>query len=54
MKRLNETFLETLKSLGISTGRDDGFTIHSLRHFMRTFAVNAGIPEARRRSLARS
>ncbi|MBN8629081.1 MAG: tyrosine-type recombinase/integrase [Planctomycetes bacterium] len=44
-KHLNEFFLKMLKKLKIPTGRVDGFTIHSLRHFMRTFAVNSGVPE---------
>lgn len=44
-KRLNELFLEILDGLEIPRGRVEGFTIHSLRHFMRTFAVNAGVPE---------
>lgn len=44
-KHLNEFFLKMLQKLKIPIGRKDGFTIHSLRHFMRTFAVNSGVPE---------
>ena len=44
-KHLNDFFLKILTKLKIPTGRKDGFTIHSLRHFMRTFCVNAGVPE---------
>lgn len=29
----------------LPAGRDDGFTIHSLRRFFRTTCVNAGVPE---------
>lgn len=44
-KRINEDLKEVLESLGLPVGRDDGFTVHSLRHFFRTFTVNAGVPE---------
>ena len=45
-KRLNEDFLKNLRSLGIPAGRKkDGFTIHSLRHFFKTFCINTGIPK---------
>ncbi len=45
-KRLNEDFLKILRRLGIPTGRKKGgFTIHSLRHFFKTFCINAGIPK---------
>lgn len=44
-KDLNDFFLKILTKLKFPTGRRDGFTNHSLRHFMRTFAVNAGVPE---------
>jgi integrase len=45
VKRLNEDFLKVVASLGLPAGRDGGFTLHSLRHFFETFAVNAGIPQ---------
>lgn len=44
-KHLNDFFLKILAKQKIPTGRKEGFTIHSLRHFMRTFSVNAGVPE---------
>jgi len=44
-KHLNEDFQAILKKLELPVGRDDGFTIHSLRRFFRTFAVNSGVPE---------
>ncbi len=43
-KRLNEYFLGILKKLGLPTGRDGGFTIHSLRHAFKIICINAGIP----------
>jgi integrase len=46
VKRLNDTFLETLNRLNLPAGRaGGGFTLHSLRHFFETFTVNAGIPQ---------
>ncbi len=44
-KRLNEEFQEVLSKLKMPTGRDHGFTLHSLRRFFETFTVNAGIPQ---------
>jgi integrase len=44
-KRLQEEFLKILNALQIPAGREGGFTVHSLRHFFRTFTTNAGIPE---------
>lgn len=44
-KHLNDTFKTLLSKLELPTGRDHGFTIHSLRRFFRTEAVNAGVPE---------
>jgi len=43
-KKLNEYLLEILDELGIPAGRDDGFTLHSLRHSFKTISINAGIP----------
>lgn len=35
-----------VRKLGLTAGRDaNGFTIHSLRHFVETHCVNAGIPQ---------
>jgi len=46
VKKLNERFLATLKRLGLPAGRrGGGFTVHSLRHFFETFAVNSRIPQ---------
>jgi integrase len=45
VKRLNEDFLRVVAALDLPAGRDGGFTLHSLRHFFETFAVNAGIPQ---------
>ncbi len=44
-RRLNEDFKKLLKKLEMPVGRDGGFTIHSLRRFFRTRAVNSGVPE---------
>jgi integrase len=44
--RLNDDFLALLSKLKLPAGRkQDGFTIHSLRHFFETFCVNARIPQ---------
>jgi integrase len=45
MKRLNEQFQQVLRKLGIPAGKkNNGFTLHSLRSFFKTFCVNSGIP----------
>lgn len=44
-KKLNDRFLRLLKRLKLPTGRENGFTIHSLRHSFETICVNAGIPQ---------
>jgi integrase len=44
-RRLNERFQGLLKEVGLPTGRQTGFTIHSLRHSFETICVNAGIPQ---------
>lgn len=43
--KLNERFVEVLKSIGLPAGREEGFTIHSLRHFMETHSLNHGVPQ---------
>lgn len=43
--RLNESFRAIVESVGMTAGRDAGLTIHTMRHFFRTFATNAGVPE---------
>lgn len=45
VKHLNDEFVPLLKKLGLRAGRQDGFTIHSLRHSFETICVNAGIPQ---------
>jgi integrase len=45
IKRLNEQFQRVVKRLGLPTGREAGFTLHSLRHSFETITVNAGIPQ---------
>lgn len=44
-KRLNEDFTVLITKLGLPAGRVEGFTIHSLRHFFETIAVNGGVPQ---------
>jgi integrase len=43
-KRLNEDFARLLNKLGMTAGRSEGYTIHSLRHSFFTVCTNAGIP----------
>ncbi len=43
-KRLNAYFLGLLDKLGIPSGRDGGFTLHSLRHSFKSICINARIP----------
>ena len=46
MKHLNEDFQKLANFLGMPIGRkNDGFVIHSLRHFFETIAVNSGVPQ---------
>ncbi|MGL4465336.1 MAG: tyrosine-type recombinase/integrase [Planctomycetia bacterium] len=44
-KRLNDQFVRLATRLKLPTGREAGLVIHSLRHFVETFTVNAGIPQ---------
>lgn len=45
-KRLNEDLLRILKRLDIPAGRKSGgFTIHSLRHFFKTFCIINRVPK---------
>jgi integrase len=44
-KHLNEAFQAIAKKLGMPVGRDSGYTLHALRRFFETFAVNAGTPQ---------
>jgi integrase len=34
-----------LQKIGMRTGRENGYVIHSLRHSFETICVNAGIPQ---------
>jgi integrase len=43
-KHLNDDFVKTVIKLGMPAGRDHGFTIHSLRHFFKSFCVTHGVP----------
>jgi integrase len=44
-KRINDAFLRLAEGLGLPVGRkSNGDTVHSLRHFFETFAVNGRIP----------
>ena len=45
VKRLNDEFKKVVESLKMPAGRENGYTLHSLRHFFETFTVNAGIPQ---------
>lgn len=44
-KRLNDDPQKLLGRLKLPTGRDSGFTVHSFRHFFKTFTLNTGIPK---------
>jgi integrase len=42
---LNDSFKALLKKLNLPIGRDNGYTIHSLRHSFETICINASIPQ---------
>lgn len=44
-KRVNDQLARLLARLDLPTGREAGFTVHSLRHFFETITVNAAIPQ---------
>lgn len=45
-KKLNDRFVRRVRRLKLPAGlAEDGYTIHSLRHFFETYCVNAGIPQ---------
>ena len=44
-KHLNEDLLKLLTHIGLRSGREDGFTVHSFRHSFEALCVNAGIPQ---------
>ena len=45
VKWATDDFKTLLKTLNLPAGRDqDGFTIHSLRGFFKSFCVNHGVP----------
>jgi integrase len=44
-KHLNEALQKILLRLELPAGRGKGYTVHSLRHFFETMAVNAKVPQ---------
>ena len=44
-KRLNDQFTRLASKLGMQVGREDGYVIHSFRHFFETFSINSNIPQ---------
>jgi integrase len=45
-KWLNEDFLKLLDQIDLPSGRKDGgYTVHSLRHFFKTYCINSGVPK---------
>ena len=45
-------FGDAVRSLGLPTGHDHGFTLHSFQHFFENFTVNERIPQLGHRSTA--
>ncbi|MDB5356907.1 MAG: site-specific tyrosine recombinase XerD [Phycisphaerales bacterium] len=46
VKELNEDLQKIAKKLGIPTGRkNDGLTLHALRHYFETQCVDSGVPQ---------
>jgi integrase len=43
-KHLNDDFVRIVKKLGMPAGRDAGYTIHSPRHFFKSFCISHGVP----------
>jgi len=45
-KKINKQFKRVAAAMGLPVGvKDNGYTIHSLRHFFETFTVNSRIPQ---------
>ncbi|HEV3302881.1 MAG TPA: tyrosine-type recombinase/integrase [Planctomycetaceae bacterium] len=45
-KGINEEFQKVAEGLGLPVGlKDNGYTVHSLRHFFETFSINSRIPQ---------
>jgi integrase len=45
-RKINKQFQKAAAAMGLPVGlKDNGYTIHSLRHFFETFAVNSRIPQ---------
>lgn len=44
IKHINDDFVEIVKKLGLPAGRETGFTIHSLRHFFKSFCLSHNVP----------
>lgn len=43
-KHLNDDFVRVVRKLGMPAGRDTGYTLHSLRHFFKSFCLSHGVP----------
>jgi integrase len=45
-RKINKQFQRAAAAMGLPVGlKDNGYTIHSLRHFFETFTVNSRIPQ---------
>ena len=45
-RKINKQFQKVAAAMGLSVGlKDNGYTIHSLRHFFETFTVNSRVPQ---------
>ena len=45
VSKLNDRLQKTLEMIGLPSGRENGFTVHSSRHFMESFGINQGVPQ---------
>jgi len=46
LKKINKQFKKLAAAMGLPVGvKNNGYTIHSLRHFFETFTVNSRIPQ---------
>lgn len=43
-KHLNDDIVRVVKKLGMPAGRENGYTIHSLRHFFKSYCLSHGVP----------
>lgn len=44
-KRLNESFQRVCRRVGLPTGSESGFTVHSFRRFFKSHTINVGVPK---------